>query len=395
MDAIPHLCDVVRTLPEACPPEARPVLLIPDGHKTHTNNLTFIEMARVNFVTIICLPPHFSHRMQPHDVSVMKPLMTYYTQAVEYWLRSHPGRVVSAFQVAELFGIGYIRAATMRTAVNGFQKIGIWSIDRNVFDEHDFAAAQPTDLVRQPNQMRHHPTETPMRHHATETPMRHHPTETPMRHHPTETPMRHHPTETPMRHHPTETPMRHHPTETPIRHHATETPMRHHPTETPMRHHPTETPMRHHPTETPMRHHPTETPMRHHPTETPIRHHATETPMRHHPTETPMRHHPTETPMRHHPTETPMRHHPTETPMRHHPTDTPMRHHPTETPMHHHVTDTVNSASPDTPPTHRQAPHIIYVKPTRLQCGKQQSGEKPASLRAAHTRPHSRPKGNW
>ena len=38
------------------PPEARPVLLISDGHKTHTNNLPFIEMARANFVTVICLP---------------------------------------------------------------------------------------------------------------------------------------------------------------------------------------------------------------------------------------------------------------------------------------------------------------------------------------------------
>ena len=39
----------------------------------------------------------------------------------------------------------------MRTAVNGFRTTGIWPIDRSVFDEHDFAAAQPTNLVRQPN----------------------------------------------------------------------------------------------------------------------------------------------------------------------------------------------------------------------------------------------------
>ena len=36
------------------PSEARPVLLIVDGHKTHTNNLPFIEMARANFVTVTC-----------------------------------------------------------------------------------------------------------------------------------------------------------------------------------------------------------------------------------------------------------------------------------------------------------------------------------------------------
>ena len=127
MDAIPHLCDVVRTLSEACKPIRSKTRCFDPSHKTHTNNLTFIEMARANFVTVICLPLHCSHRMQPLDASFMKLLMTCYIQAAEFWLRSHPGRVVSTFR-----------------------KTGIWSIDRNVFDEHDFAAAQPTDLGRQP-----------------------------------------------------------------------------------------------------------------------------------------------------------------------------------------------------------------------------------------------------
>ena len=151
MDAIPHLCNVDRTLPEACKPIRRSVLLFLNGHKTHTNKLYFIEMARANFVTVICLLQHCSYRRQPLNVSFMKPLMTYYTQAVACWLQSHPGRVVSTFQIAECFGKEYVRAATMRTAVNGFRKTGIWPIDRNVLDEHDFTVAQPTELVRQPN----------------------------------------------------------------------------------------------------------------------------------------------------------------------------------------------------------------------------------------------------
>ena len=166
----------------ANPSEARPVLLILDGHKTHTNNLPFIKMARSNFVTVFCLPPHCSHRMQPLDVSFMKPLMTYYTQAVEYWLQSHPGRVVSAFQIAELFGLGYARAATVRTAVNGFRKTGIWPIDRNVFDEHHFAAAQPTDLVSQPN------TDAPPPERDTDAPPRDRDTDAPPRDRDTDAP---------------------------------------------------------------------------------------------------------------------------------------------------------------------------------------------------------------
>ncbi|KAJ8871671.1 hypothetical protein PR048_027998 [Dryococelus australis] len=39
-----------------------------DGHLSHTKNLTVIIKARENFVTIIRLPPHTSHKLQPFDV---------------------------------------------------------------------------------------------------------------------------------------------------------------------------------------------------------------------------------------------------------------------------------------------------------------------------------------
>lgn len=51
-----------------------PVLLILDGHSTHTKNLEVIDYARENGVSLLCLPPHCSHRLQPLDVSFMKPL---------------------------------------------------------------------------------------------------------------------------------------------------------------------------------------------------------------------------------------------------------------------------------------------------------------------------------
>ena len=59
------------------------VLLILDGHATHTHNLNVINMARENGVYLLSLPPHCSHKLQPLDVAFMKPLSTYYTQAVE------------------------------------------------------------------------------------------------------------------------------------------------------------------------------------------------------------------------------------------------------------------------------------------------------------------------
>lgn len=104
------------------------VLLILDGHATHVRNLDVIDLARHNGVVMLCLPPHCSHRMQPLDVSFMKPLSTYYDQELEKWLRNNPGRVVTTFQVAEFFGNAYMRAATTQVAASGFRKTGIYPI---------------------------------------------------------------------------------------------------------------------------------------------------------------------------------------------------------------------------------------------------------------------------
>jgi hypothetical protein len=94
-----------------------PVLLILDGHNSHTTNLEVIKRARENNVSILCLPPHSSRKMQPLDLAFMKPLKTYYSQDIESWLLNYFPRTVTICQVGKLFGKAYLRAATVETAV--------------------------------------------------------------------------------------------------------------------------------------------------------------------------------------------------------------------------------------------------------------------------------------
>lgn len=138
-----------------------PVLLILDGHSTHTKNLDALLMAKENAVHILCLPPHTTHRLQPLDVSFMLPLSAFYEQEVRKWLREHPGRQVSMFQVGALFGAAFQRACTTTTAVNGFRKCGIYPLNREVFQEEDFAAADETDVPRTASPIPPLVTETP------------------------------------------------------------------------------------------------------------------------------------------------------------------------------------------------------------------------------------------
>ena len=117
------------------------VFLVLDGHSTHVKNLKAIELARKENVIMLCLPPHTTHKIQPLDRTLFKPLHTYYDQAAERWLRTHVGRVITPYQLCGLFNEAYCKAATMATAINGFARCGIWPCNRDVFAESEFHAS--------------------------------------------------------------------------------------------------------------------------------------------------------------------------------------------------------------------------------------------------------------
>ena len=102
------------------------VIRIMDGpNPSHTKNLTLIDKARNSNVILLSLPSHCTHRLQPLDVSFFESLKNYYNKEVQCWLRRHPGRAVTEFQIAELFSVAYGQAASVGNGVSGFRKCGI------------------------------------------------------------------------------------------------------------------------------------------------------------------------------------------------------------------------------------------------------------------------------
>ena len=124
----------------------QPVVLIMDGHCSHTKNLDVISKARDNNVILVSLPSHCTHKLQPLDIAFFKSMNSYYDQEVQAWLRRHPGRVVSEWQIAEIFSAAYGKAATVQNACNGFRKAGIIPFRRDLFTDEDFAASAITDV---------------------------------------------------------------------------------------------------------------------------------------------------------------------------------------------------------------------------------------------------------
>jgi len=64
---------------------------------------------------------------------------------MQAWLRTHQGRVVTEFQISEIFGIAFGKDASVKNGCSGFEKAGIYPFRRDLLTEEDFAPSAMTD----------------------------------------------------------------------------------------------------------------------------------------------------------------------------------------------------------------------------------------------------------
>ena len=134
------------------------VLLILDGHVTHTKNVVAIEKARDVGLIMVSLPPHTTHRLQPLDVAFFGPFKRYYNEALRMWMREQVGRPVTVWQVVEVMNVAYGKAATVQNAISGFKKTsGLWPLTMDIFQDCDFTAAASTDVTEGEQEHNHPP----------------------------------------------------------------------------------------------------------------------------------------------------------------------------------------------------------------------------------------------
>ena len=114
------------------------VLLIFDGHSSHTKSIELVNLTRKNGLILLSLPPHTPHKLQPLDKSVFKPLKTAFNTACGRWMRDHSGRRLGQEQLHELFSQAYYKSATTQNAISGFSATGIWPFNPEILREEDY-----------------------------------------------------------------------------------------------------------------------------------------------------------------------------------------------------------------------------------------------------------------
>jgi len=121
-------------------------ILIVDGHASHVKSLEVLDYANENNITLICLPPHTTHYLQPLDRSFFKPLKVYYDQACRSFISNHPGRSITKLQFSTLLNQAWGKAATTETGTNGFRICGIYPVNRQAIPEHAYAPSGVSEI---------------------------------------------------------------------------------------------------------------------------------------------------------------------------------------------------------------------------------------------------------
>ncbi|KAK9720012.1 DDE superfamily endonuclease [Popillia japonica] len=79
-----------------------------------------INLARENHVSIISLPPHSTHKLQPLDKTFMGSFKAYY----------------------KLLANALLKSETSEISKKGFEVTGIYKLNRHIFSDADFIAEE-------------------------------------------------------------------------------------------------------------------------------------------------------------------------------------------------------------------------------------------------------------
>jgi len=128
------------------PSPQNPILLVYDGHSSHIN-IQLVEIAKEHNVTVLLLPPHSSHLLQPIDSSVFKSIKTTYDQRLCAWIRNHKQQKLPRQELSKIVCEIWLQL-DKNLIINGFKKAGIFPFNNSVIDRTQF---DPLSLKRWDN----------------------------------------------------------------------------------------------------------------------------------------------------------------------------------------------------------------------------------------------------
>lgn len=120
--------------------DARPALVVCDGHTTHVS-LNLIRTARRENVTILILPSHTSHILQPLDISVMKSLKSGWDVHLDKRQKHNADEKLSKKDFSKILSSLW-KNLDPKVIQSGFMKAGIYPFNDQAILESAFDSAE-------------------------------------------------------------------------------------------------------------------------------------------------------------------------------------------------------------------------------------------------------------
>jgi hypothetical protein len=79
------------------------------------------------------IPPHSSHRLQPLDLTAFVPPKNAFNRESGLFMKARAYEKITHYDLAELFNKAYLRVATMKKGISGFNAVGICPVDPGKF----------------------------------------------------------------------------------------------------------------------------------------------------------------------------------------------------------------------------------------------------------------------
>ena len=76
-----------------------------------------VELASKNGATILCLPLHTTHAVQPLDLSFIGPLKKHWSSVCHTFMAENPGKVVTKFSFSSLISQAWYKAIKPETII--------------------------------------------------------------------------------------------------------------------------------------------------------------------------------------------------------------------------------------------------------------------------------------
>lgn len=118
------------------------VLLILDNHVAHIS-LAAIDFCRENGIVLLTIPPHTSHKLQPLDVTCFGPFKRSFSLAMDNWMRTHPGRTVTIYDLPQMVRTAHSMAFTVENIQSGFKNTGIYTLRTHKFSQMLISCLHP------------------------------------------------------------------------------------------------------------------------------------------------------------------------------------------------------------------------------------------------------------